>query len=186
VRKVLHLCGGLICALAALGSIAFAQETVICCGFTSVGGVIAGGGLTLVDAMGQSSPIGLSTCTQVHLCAGLLCCLSEGEIIGPVVPPEEMVLLGPNPLTSEGGIFWLDLPSDATSASLLILDVDGALLVRIPLALPIDRYPKVGRWTPYDDLGRRLGTGLYLYLVEIMHGDGSVTFSPVEKMVVIH
>jgi len=184
VGRVLRLCGGLICALAALASVALAQETVICCGFTSVGGVIAGTGLTLVDAMGQSSPIGPSTGTLAHLCAGLLCCLSEST--EPAVTPAQMVLLGPNPLTSEGGIFWLDLPNDATDATLMIFDVDGVRLVSIPLALPIDRYPEAGRWRPYDDLGRRLGTGLYLYLVEIVHGDGSVTVSPVEKMVVIH
>lgn len=182
--RVVRLCGGLICLLTVLGSVALAQETVICCGFTSIGGVLAGGGLTLVDAVGQSSPIGPSTCTQVRLCAGLLCCLSEST--APAVTPEQMVLLGPNPLTSAGGIFWLDLPSDATSATLMIFAVDGALLVSIALALPIDRYPEVGRWTPYDSNGRQLGTGLYLYLVEIVHGDGSMTFSPVEKMVVTH
>ena len=69
-------------------------------------------------------------------------------------------------------------------ATLKIFDVDGAFLVSIPIDPDADRYPETGRWTPQDNQGRLLGTGLYLYLVEIVHADGTVTYSPVQKMVI--
>jgi len=103
-------------------------------------------------------------------------------------PPESEtrreVTHGPNPVPPEGCIFWLNLPDDAVEATLKIFDVDGALLVSIPLDPAADRYPETGRWIPQDDQGRLLGTGLYLYCVEIKHADGTVTYSPVQKMVI--
>jgi len=101
-----------------------------------------------------------------------------------VVSIEQYINHGPNPVPPEGCIFWLNLPDDAVEATLEIFDVDGALLVSIPLDPAADRYPETGRWTPQDAQGRLLGTGLYLYLVEIVHADGSVTCSPVQKMVI--
>jgi len=56
--------------------------------------------------------------------------------------------------------------------------------VSIPLDPTADRYPETGRWIPQENQGRLLGTGLYLYLVEIVHADGTVTRSPVQKMVI--
>jgi len=100
------------------------------------------------------------------------------------VPEEALINYGPNPVPPEGCIFWLNLPDDTVEATLKIFDVDGALLVSIPLDPTVDRYPETGRWTPQDAQGRLLGTGLYLYLVEIVHADGSVTCSPVQKMVI--
>jgi len=97
---------------------------------------------------------------------------------------ETVVRHGPNPVPPEGCIFWLNLPDDAVEATLKIFDVDGALLVSIPLDPATDRYPETGRWIPQDSQGRLLGTGLYLYLVEILHADGPVTYSPVQKMVI--
>ena len=91
---------------------------------------------------------------------------------------------GPNPIPPEGCIFWLNLPDDAVEATLKIFDVDGALLVSIPLDPTADRYPETGRSIPQDAQGRPLGTGLYLYCVELKHADGSVTCSPIQKMVV--
>ncbi|RLC74410.1 MAG: hypothetical protein DRI61_16675 [Chloroflexi bacterium] len=95
-----------------------------------------------------------------------------------------LVEYGPNPVLPEGCIFWLNLPDDAVEATLKIFDVDGALLVSIPLDPAADRYPETGRWIPQDNQGRLLGTGLYLYLVEIVHADGTTTCSPVQKMVI--
>ena len=105
----------------------------------------------------------------------------ELKILGP---GEGFVLHGPNPVLSKGCIFWLTLPDDAVEATLKIFDVDGALLVSIALDPDIDRYPETGRWIPQDDQGRLLGTGLYLYCVEIKHAGGTVTYSPIQKMVI--
>ena len=103
----------------------------------------------------------------------------------PKYPSEQDVIIhGPNPVPPGGCIFWLNLPDDAVEATLKIFDVDGALLVSIPLDPDTDRYPETGRWVPQDAQGRLLGTGLYLYLVEIVHADGTVTYSPVQKMVI--
>ena len=107
----------------------------------------------------------------------------SGEDFG-VVPNKQLVNYGPNPIPPEGCIFWLNLPNDAVEATLKIFDIDGADLMSIPLDLTADRYPAAGRWIPEDNQGRLLGTGLYLYLVEIKHADGTVTYSPVQKMVI--
>jgi hypothetical protein len=104
------------------------------------------------------------------------------QLWGP--PTGTVIKHGPNPVPAEGCIFWLALPADTVSATLKIYAVDGALLVSIPLDPTADHYPPVGRWVPQDSNGRLLGTGLYLYLVEIHHADGRVTYSPLQKMVI--
>ena len=112
---------------------------------------------------------------------------SDSELTGEdfgVVQTGKLLNHGPNPIPAEGCIFWLNLPDDAVSATLKIFDIDGALLISIPLDPTADRYPIAGRWIPEDDGGRLLGTGLYLYLVEIEHTDGSTSYSPVQKMVI--
>jgi len=106
-----------------------------------------------------------------------------GREIG-TIPEEQSIIHGPNPVPAEGCIFWLDLPDEAVSATLKIFDIDGSLLVSIPLDATDDRYPGAGRWIPEDDQGRLLGTGLYIYLVESEHTDGTTTYSSPQKMVV--
>jgi uncharacterized repeat protein (TIGR01451 family) len=96
----------------------------------------------------------------------------------------QFIKVGPNPVPPEGCIFWLNFPDDVVEATLKIFDVDGALVVSIPLDPAADRYPETGRWVPQDAQGRLLGTGLYLYCVEIKHADGTITYSPVQKMVI--
>jgi pimeloyl-ACP methyl ester carboxylesterase len=91
---------------------------------------------------------------------------------------------GPNPVPAEGCIFWLNLPDDAVDVTLKIFDIDGAELANIPVDPAADRYPTTGRWIPEDDQGRLLGTGLYLYILEIEHADGTTTYSQVQKMVI--
>ena len=113
----------------------------------------------------------------------VLCFDSSQTPVTPV-PPTGLVISGPHPIPPQGCIFWLNLPDDTVSATLKIFDIDGALLVSIPLDPTTDHYPIAGRWIPEDDQGRLLGTGLYLYLVEIEHTDGTVTYSPVQKMVI--
>ncbi|MCK4410770.1 hypothetical protein KAV67_00665, partial [Candidatus Bipolaricaulota bacterium] len=96
----------------------------------------------------------------------------------------DLISYGPNPVPSQGCVFWLNLPDDALGATLNIFDIDGAGLVGICLDPSIDRYPQTGRWLPQDDQGRLLGSGLYLYVVEIKHTDGTTTYSSIHKMVI--
>lgn len=100
------------------------------------------------------------------------------------IPSAKVVNHGPNPVPPEGCIFWFDLSDDTSSATLKIFDVDGVLLVSASLGSIADRYPTTGRWLPQDDQGRLLGTGLYLYIVEIEHTDGTVSYSPAQKMMI--
>ena len=96
----------------------------------------------------------------------------------------ELISYGPNPVPSQGCVFWLNLPDDTSSATINIFDIDGAGLVDIPLDPVANRYPQTGRWLPQDDQGRLLGSGLYLYVVEIKHTDGATTYSFIHKMVI--
>ena len=95
-----------------------------------------------------------------------------------------LITHGPNPVLPVGCIFWLNLPDDTLGATLKIFDIDGAELLQICLEPTADRYPATGRWLPQDDQGRLLGSGLYLYVVEIKHTDGTTTYSLVQKMVI--
>ena len=106
------------------------------------------------------------------------------EPVGGVCTPSQFINYGPNPVPSQGCVFWLDLPDDTLGATVKIFDIDGAELLEICLDPSIDRYPQTGRWLPQDDQGRPLGTGLYLYVVEIKHTDGTTTYSPAQKMVI--
>ncbi len=96
----------------------------------------------------------------------------------------ELISYGPNPVLSQGCVFWLNLPDDTLGATLKIFDIDGAELLGICLDPSVDRYPQTGRWLPQDDQGRLLGSGLYLYVVEIKHTDGATTYSFIHKMVI--
>ncbi len=94
------------------------------------------------------------------------------------------VAVGPHPVSSEGGVFWLSLPGDAVAATLTLFAVDGAALASFELDPQARRYPAVGRWKPRDSRGRLLGTGLYLCLVEVRHEDGGVSHCPVKEVVI--
>ena len=96
----------------------------------------------------------------------------------------ELISYGPNPVPSQGCVFWLNLPDDTSRATINIFDINGAGLVDIPLDPVANRYPQTGRWLPQDDQGRLLGSGLYLYVVEIKHTDGATTYSFIHKMVI--
>ena len=96
----------------------------------------------------------------------------------------EQISHGPNPVRADGCVFWLNLPDDAVSAILRLFDIDGAELTSMAVDPVADRHPTTGRWLPQDDQGRLLGTGLYLYIIEVEHADGSISYSAVEKMVI--
>lgn len=96
----------------------------------------------------------------------------------------DCVCVSPHPVPAEGAVFWLSLPPGAVGATLSVFAVDGARLARLDLDPSATRFPTAGRWEPRDDRGRLLGTGLYLVLVEVRHGDGAVSHCPIEKMVI--
>lgn len=126
--------------------------------------------VTIVDGIGTYTFINVTSDHTIHAVF-----LSK---------PAICALVSPHPVPTEGCIFWLNLPDGAIAATLRIFAMDGALLVTIPLDPAATRYPTIGRWIPRDAQGRRLGTGLYLYMVEIKHPDGNVTHCPVQKVVI--
>ncbi|MBS3788188.1 hypothetical protein KGY79_08360 [Candidatus Bipolaricaulota bacterium] len=100
------------------------------------------------------------------------------------VSPEALINHGPNPVPSEGCIFWLDLPDDASGATLKVYDVDGRPLAEADIGSGQGRHPTTGRWQPRDANGHKLGSGFYMYKLKVEHTDGSVTWSDIQKMVV--
>ena len=110
--------------------------------------------------------------------------VSDTFTINNVLLDITLITHGPNPIPSQGCVFWLNLPDDTLAATLNIFDIDGAGLVDIPVDPTANRYPQTGRWLPQDDQGRLLGSGLYLYVVEIKHTDGTTTYSSIHKMVI--
>lgn len=105
-------------------------------------------------------------------------------VFGGVVPPDDYVICAPNPVGDNGLVCWFDLPDDTARAWFKLFDVDGKLLFIYELAPGTTRFPTTGRWNPQDNLGRPLGNGLYLYLVEVLHTNGRITRSKVHKLVV--
>ncbi|MCI2426101.1 hypothetical protein LM597_01570, partial [Candidatus Acetothermia bacterium] len=101
-----------------------------------------------------------------------------------VFPPGKLVIVAPHPVTADGAVFWLRLPVETIEATLKIFAIDGRLLVSTPLDPLADRYPAVGRWRLKDEHGRRLGSGIYFYLVKIKDSAGRIILSPVQKMVI--
>jgi hypothetical protein len=110
--------------------------------------------------------------------------VSDAFTINNVLLDIALITHGPNPVLPVGCIFWLNLPDDTLGATVKIFDIDGAELVGICLDPSVDRYPQTGRWLPQDDQGRLLGSGLYLYVVEIKHTDGTTSYSSIHKMVI--
>jgi len=100
------------------------------------------------------------------------------------VSPEALINHGPNPVPPEGCIFWLDLPDDASEATLKVYDVDGRPLDEANISSAQGRYPTTGRWQPRDANGHKLGSGYYMYRLKVDHTDGSITWSDIQKMVV--
>jgi hypothetical protein len=100
------------------------------------------------------------------------------------IPCGKWVIVAPHPVPAAGAIFWLNLPAETVSVTLKIFAVDGRLLVSIELDPMARRYPAVDRWRLEDGQGRRLGSGLYIYLVKIVDGEGRTTVSPAQRMVI--
>jgi len=87
-----------------------------------------------------------------------------GEDLG-VIPTEEFITHGPNPVSSEGCVFWLDLPEGVTQAELMIFNVTGRLLFETPLDVNSTRFPTTGTWNPVDNNGVELANGPYVYVL---------------------
>ena len=96
---------------------------------------------------------------------------------------EAIINHGPNPVPSEGCIFWFNLPNDTRNALLRIYDVDGRPLFEVSIEPNQRRYPTLGRWEPRGTNGDKLGSGLYVYRLKVEHG-GSITWSDIHKLVI--
>jgi len=81
------------------------------------------------------------------------------------VLPSDLVTLGPNPVSLEGCVFWLDLPQGVSQAKLMILNVTGRLLLETPLDVDSTRFPSAGTWNPVDQNGVPLANGPYIYVL---------------------
>ena len=97
---------------------------------------------------------------------------------------EGEMLCAPNPVGDDGLVCWCELPDDTETAWFKLFDIDGTLLAKQELVPGASTFPPVGRWNPQDDLGRPLANGLYLYVVDVLHTDGSLTRSKIYKLVV--
>jgi len=97
---------------------------------------------------------------------------------------EDLINHGPNPVPPEGCIFWLDLPDDASEATLKVYDLDGKPLYEADIDPNRGRHPTTGRWETRDANGHKLGSGFYMYKLKVEHTDGSVTWSDIHKMVI--
>ncbi|MCF7890161.1 cadherin domain-containing protein [Candidatus Bipolaricaulota bacterium] len=99
------------------------------------------------------------------------------------LPGEDLINHGPNPVPDEGCDFWLDLPEEASGATLRIYDVDGKPLYEVDLDANQSRYPSTGRWNPQDENGSKLDTGVYIYRVRVKGDNGSDRWSEVHRLV---
>ena len=88
----------------------------------------------------------------------------------PVVPLG-YISLGPNLISSNGGIFWLELPQDTVGASLKVFSISGRLVFETPIESGTTRFPSSGTWNPVDQDGTPLANGPYIY---VLIADGKV------------
>ena len=86
-------------------------------------------------------------------------------------PPLITILIAPNPVGNDGGIFFYNLPSGTREARIVIFDITGRPLIEIPLDVNGRRYPATGRWNPVDKNGIPLANGPYIYVLIV---DGKV------------
>ena len=93
----------------------------------------------------------------------------EPSVIGEhiVFLPDDAsaVVVGPNPVSSAGSVFWLDLPESATQVKLMIFNITGRLLFETPLDADSTRFPSAGTWNPVDQDGVPLANGPYVYVL---------------------
>jgi len=81
------------------------------------------------------------------------------------------VVVGPNPVSSQGCVFWLDLPEDLSQCKLLLFGISGRLLFETTVDPEDTRFPSGGTWNPVDNDGVPLANGPYVY---VLIGDGKV------------
>jgi len=85
--------------------------------------------------------------------------------------PSSLVSLGPNPVSSTGCVFWLDLPESAIQAQLILYSIIGRVVFETEIDPDATRFPSVGTWNPVDNDGVELANGPYVY---VLIADGKV------------
>ena len=86
-------------------------------------------------------------------------------------PPLLTISAAPNPVGSDGVIFFYNLPNSVREAKIVIFNITGSPLIEIPLDTNSRRYPAAGRWKPVDANGIPLANGPYIY---VLIADGKV------------
>lgn len=86
-------------------------------------------------------------------------------------PPLLTISVAPNPVGSDGVIFFYNLPNSVREAKIVIFNIAGSPLIEIPLDTNSRRYPAAGRWKPVDANGIPLANGPYIY---VLIADGKV------------
>ena len=76
-----------------------------------------------------------------------------------------LVTLGPNPVRSDGCIFWFGLPEGVSQAKLMLFNIMGRLVFETPIEVGVSRFPSTGSWNPVDQDGIPLANGPYIYIL---------------------
>jgi len=78
---------------------------------------------------------------------------------------EGNIIIGPNPVTGAGAVFFYTLPEGTATAKLMIFGVAGKLLFETPIETGVSRFPSTGTWNPVDNNGVPLANGPYIYVL---------------------
>jgi len=78
---------------------------------------------------------------------------------------EGNIIVGPNPVTNTGAVFFYALPEGTSTAKLMILSLSGRLLFETVLDVDSTRFPSAGTWNPVDQDGIPLANGPYIYVL---------------------
>ncbi len=81
------------------------------------------------------------------------------------------IVVGPNPIRSSGGVFWVDLPDGASQAKIMLFNISGRPVFETEIDPDATRFPSVGTWNPVDQDGVPLANGPYVY---VLVADGKV------------
>jgi len=84
---------------------------------------------------------------------------------------EGAIAIGPNPVTSEGAVFFYSLAEGISSARLAIFSMSGRLVFESHLDVTSTRFPVAGVWDPVNQSGIPLANGPYVY---VLVADGRV------------
>ena len=78
---------------------------------------------------------------------------------------EGNIIVGPNPVTNTGTVFFYTLPEGTSTAKLMVFNVAGKPVFEASLNANSTRFPIAGTWNPVDQDGIPLANGPYVYVL---------------------